>query len=125
MGDDVGALLLLAAAILRRLLAQQERFLFPLLAVAAQILGVLHDRAGVGMGRLPRAQLLAKDMDVAPRLGIQPVFDGLDFFQQWVRHHGSSPAIGKSAWLIDSSRPHRLWFAAAFVTQLPLCLGAT
>ncbi|MEI7935939.1 MAG: hypothetical protein WCK27_04555 [Verrucomicrobiota bacterium] len=31
----------------------------------------------------------------------------------------------ESAWLIDSSRPHRLWFAAAFVTQLPLCLGAT
>jgi hypothetical protein len=41
---------LLAAAIFRRLLAQKERFLFPLLTVSAQILGVLHDRASVGMG---------------------------------------------------------------------------
>ena len=51
MGDNEGALLLLAAAISRRLLAQQERFLFPFLTVSAQILGVLHDWAGVGMGR--------------------------------------------------------------------------
>jgi hypothetical protein len=51
MGDDVGAIFLLAAAMLRRLLAQQERFLFPFLTVSAQIPGVFHDRAGVGMCR--------------------------------------------------------------------------
>jgi hypothetical protein len=35
-------------------------------------------------------------MDIATRLGIQPVFDGPDFFQQWVRHHGVESPINSS-----------------------------
>src|ERR1035438_2953596 len=96
MGDDVGVLFFLAAAISRRLLAQGERFrCFLTRKQGADFLGGAQHAALWQMARLPGAQLLAKHMDVIAGLGSKAVFDGPYLFQKGVRDHGSSSTVGE------------------------------
>ena len=95
-GPHSGPIGLLAAAIFRRLLAQQERFFCRSSRYRCKSSAFFTTGPVWGWAADQARNCSQKHMDIAPRLGIQPVFDGPDFFQQGVRDHGSSSTIGKS-----------------------------